>query len=138
MLWISFGIWQTASGPIFIRKRIYWNGYKWTPFVRIFWRYCKLIDQVSEDFNANKNTHNFEEKEEVRQVKYANLFDLINGWMIDSKDLDEILFFLKRDYPMFDIVKKDLENLLILLCQMNIIAIKKRGRTNLPLLNTHK
>jgi hypothetical protein len=39
-VWISFGRWSSASGPLFIRKRIYWHGYRWTPFVRVFWRYC--------------------------------------------------------------------------------------------------
>lgn len=41
MILLSFGRWSSASGPLFIRKRIYWNGTKWTPFVRVFWRYCK-------------------------------------------------------------------------------------------------
>ena len=40
MLWISFGRWSSASGALFIRQRVYWNGWKWTPFVRVFWRYC--------------------------------------------------------------------------------------------------
>lgn len=41
MVWISFGRWSSSSGALFIRKRIYWNGTEWTPFVRLFWRYCK-------------------------------------------------------------------------------------------------
>lgn len=41
MIWISFGRWSAAGGPLFTARRIYWNGHKWTPFVRLFWRYCK-------------------------------------------------------------------------------------------------
>ncbi len=40
MIWIAFGRWNSSSGALFIRKRIYWHGSKWTPFVRVFWRYC--------------------------------------------------------------------------------------------------
>ena len=41
MISISFGSWSSASGAIFVRKRIYWHGFRWTPFVRVFWRYCR-------------------------------------------------------------------------------------------------
>lgn len=32
---ISFGKWYSAAGTHFIRKRIFINGYRWTPFVKI-------------------------------------------------------------------------------------------------------
>ena len=35
MIWISLGRWSLSSGRYIIRVRIYWRGYKWTPFVRI-------------------------------------------------------------------------------------------------------
>lgn len=37
----SFSRWSHKAGALFIYKRIYWGGVKWTPFVRMFWRYCK-------------------------------------------------------------------------------------------------
>ena len=36
---ISFGTWDRAAGACFCRERIWWKGYKWTPFVRISRRY---------------------------------------------------------------------------------------------------
>lgn len=41
MIWLSFGRWSSAAGALFVRQRVYWNGHRWTPFVRVFWRYCR-------------------------------------------------------------------------------------------------
>ena len=41
MIWVSFKKWSNGGGAIFCYKRIYWKGYRWTPFIRVFWRYCK-------------------------------------------------------------------------------------------------
>lgn len=38
MIWISFGKWNGAVGRFFIRRRLYWKKYKWTPFVWVAWR----------------------------------------------------------------------------------------------------
>ncbi len=37
----SLGKWSTASGALFFRERIYWRGFKWTPFCWLTWRYKK-------------------------------------------------------------------------------------------------
>jgi hypothetical protein len=42
MIVLSFGRWDSASGSIFIRERLYHNG-KWTPLCRIRFRYLKTI-----------------------------------------------------------------------------------------------
>ncbi|WP_157109911.1 hypothetical protein [Thermanaeromonas toyohensis] len=34
MIWLNFGRWSSAAGR-FIYERIYINGWRWTPFVRI-------------------------------------------------------------------------------------------------------
>ncbi len=39
MLWVAFGRWSSSSGNWFIRTRIYSRRGKWTPFVRVRWRY---------------------------------------------------------------------------------------------------
>jgi len=39
MIVINFGKWDNAAGRWFVRKRIYINGYKWTPFCKISRRY---------------------------------------------------------------------------------------------------
>jgi hypothetical protein len=39
MLWIASGDWNNAAGRAFVRSRIWWRGYKWTPFVTVRWRY---------------------------------------------------------------------------------------------------
>ena len=44
MILPRFGRWSSASGALFIWKRIYWHGWRWTPFCRIFWRYCRADD----------------------------------------------------------------------------------------------
>lgn len=41
IIFVAFGRWSSASGRWFTRKRIYWRGYKWTPFVRVRWRYAR-------------------------------------------------------------------------------------------------
>jgi len=41
MLWFAFGSWSSSNGALFVRQRVYWHGCKWTPLVRVFWRYCK-------------------------------------------------------------------------------------------------
>ena len=57
MLGISFSKWSSASGSLFIRKRIYWNGCKWTPFVRFFWRYCKKENKIFDGENYEFDTY---------------------------------------------------------------------------------
>ncbi len=39
MITINFGKWSHAAGFLFIKQRIYINGYKWTPFVKVSIRY---------------------------------------------------------------------------------------------------
>ena len=84
-----------------------------------------VAEQLPEDFDYNKDTYDFEEEVTLKQVKYATLSDLLSGWTIDPKDLDEILFSIKRNFPMLVMDKEDLEDLLILLSKVNIIVIEK-------------
>lgn len=35
---VALGRWNHAAGRWFIRERIWWRGYRWTPFVRVRWR----------------------------------------------------------------------------------------------------
>jgi len=39
MIFIAFGRWSSAHGRWFTRERIYRGGWRWTPFVRVSWRY---------------------------------------------------------------------------------------------------
>jgi len=39
MIWVNFGKWAAAYGRIFCQRRIYVDGWKWTPFVRVEFRY---------------------------------------------------------------------------------------------------
>jgi len=39
MFSISFGRWAHAGGKRYIAHRIYWQGWRWTPFVRLARRY---------------------------------------------------------------------------------------------------
>lgn len=32
---LSFGRWDHAAGRWFVRERVYMNGYKWTPIVKV-------------------------------------------------------------------------------------------------------
>jgi len=41
MLWIAFGKWDSSRGSFFVRDRLYWMGYKWTPLVRVRFRYLR-------------------------------------------------------------------------------------------------
>jgi len=34
-LFISFGSWRSSHGKVFVQKRYYIKGYKWTPFLRV-------------------------------------------------------------------------------------------------------
>ena len=38
MVLVALGRWNNAAGSWFVRERIYWRGYHWTPFVRVRWR----------------------------------------------------------------------------------------------------
>lgn len=49
MWFLSLGRWNSASGSIFFRKRFYAYGYKWTPFVRVSFRYNKPLWRVLAD-----------------------------------------------------------------------------------------
>ena len=49
MIWIAFGRWNHSAGRWFVRRRLYWQGYRWTPFVRIKGRY-KQIDTERADW----------------------------------------------------------------------------------------
>ena len=33
MLWVNFEKWSYAARRLFVWDRVYWNGYKWTPFI---------------------------------------------------------------------------------------------------------
>lgn len=37
--WLSFARWSSASGEFFVRERLYWRGFRWTPFVLVRWRH---------------------------------------------------------------------------------------------------
>lgn len=39
MISVSFERRSSAHGCWFTRQRIYWRGWRWTPFVRVSWRY---------------------------------------------------------------------------------------------------
>ena len=39
MILIALGRWNHSAGHGLIRERIWWRGYRWTPFVRARWRY---------------------------------------------------------------------------------------------------
>jgi hypothetical protein len=39
MIFINFGKWDMSCQSFFRYKRIYIDGYKWTPFVRVYKRY---------------------------------------------------------------------------------------------------
>ena len=39
MVTVAFGRWSDCAGRFFTLKRIYYKGYKWTPFCRIKKRY---------------------------------------------------------------------------------------------------
>lgn len=41
MIWINFGRWDNAYGRVFVRSRLYLHGWKWTPLVRVRFRYLK-------------------------------------------------------------------------------------------------
>lgn len=45
MLWLSFARWSSVAGKVFIRERLYLHGYKWTPLVKIKFRYLKTISR---------------------------------------------------------------------------------------------
>jgi hypothetical protein len=45
MIWISCGRWSYAAGRLFVRQRLYRHG-RWTPFVRVTWRYTKQRDEA--------------------------------------------------------------------------------------------
>ena len=40
MLWLNFSKWSTSHGAVFMMVRVYVDGSRWTPFVRVFWRYA--------------------------------------------------------------------------------------------------
>ena len=39
MIFVALGRWSSAHGRWFTRERIYYKGYRWTPFVHVSWRY---------------------------------------------------------------------------------------------------
>jgi hypothetical protein len=39
MFWLSFGKWASFHGRLFNRRRLYLDGYRWTPVVWITPRY---------------------------------------------------------------------------------------------------
>lgn len=43
---ISLGCWSLSSGRVFVHERIYYKGYKWTPFCKISWRYTKAQNKL--------------------------------------------------------------------------------------------
>jgi hypothetical protein len=52
MLWLNFSKWDTSSGPLFIKERLYRydskNGMRWSPLIRLKLRYFKTSEEVSE------------------------------------------------------------------------------------------
>ena len=48
MFFVAFGKWERAANRHFVQKRIYWRGYKWTPFVRVKRRRATLVEMISE------------------------------------------------------------------------------------------
>jgi len=49
MWFLSFGKWNSASGSVFCRKRFYASGYKWTPLVKVSFRYSLPFWRVLAD-----------------------------------------------------------------------------------------
>lgn len=39
MIFVALGRWNHSAGRWLIREHIRWRGYRWTPFVRVRWRY---------------------------------------------------------------------------------------------------
>lgn len=39
MILPRFGLWSSSFEGKLAWRRIYWKGYKWTPFCRVSWRY---------------------------------------------------------------------------------------------------
>ena len=43
MIVIRFGRWSSQAGMFFVCERIYWKGWKWTPFCRVRKRYASWV-----------------------------------------------------------------------------------------------
>lgn len=41
VIWLSFGRWAASAGRWLIWDRLYWRGYRWTPFCRVSLRHTK-------------------------------------------------------------------------------------------------
>lgn len=39
MIWLNFERWNTAANPWFYMTRVRLQGWRWTPLVRVRWRY---------------------------------------------------------------------------------------------------
>lgn len=50
MLWFALGKWSSHSGRFFILERYYYRG-KWTPIVRVSFRYLKTIKESQVRYN---------------------------------------------------------------------------------------
>jgi hypothetical protein len=55
MYFINFAKWNHSYGRIFALTRIYYKGYKWTPFIKVEFRYLfkkqeKIVDKPKEQF----------------------------------------------------------------------------------------
>lgn len=83
MITLSFGRWHTCSGKRFYRKRIYRNGYKWTPFCKIVSRHGNMkknLEQLIEIKDIQGQKGNFDVSEYQKGL-YEGL-DLAVGIMV--------------------------------------------------------
>ena len=74
MIIISFGKWSSSSGSIFKYQRIYWNGYKWTPFVKVSFRY--IHDENSQLKEViEKNEENIKKIRDIQKIILNQMAD---------------------------------------------------------------
>ena len=62
MILPRLGSWSISGGALFVWHRIYWHGYRWTPFCRIFWRYCTERDPQGRRTEEEGLNHATEDK----------------------------------------------------------------------------
>ena len=80
MYGIALGKWNTAAGRWFISKRIYLQGYKWTPFIKMKRR--KYSDKVTIDvdkfehlLNCMCNQKYIHEMNQETQKEWQDIID---------------------------------------------------------------
>ena len=49
MIWFSFKKYKTSSGKLLIKERVYYDNYKWTPIIKLRFRYVGKCDNFLPD-----------------------------------------------------------------------------------------